>query len=1029
MSLQDVSNKKYHSPKSRAAWLLAAATLFGVTGAKANSVVFRYTVPPHQLIALPDGSSRIEMTGYGSVATPGLPNLPSTTLHFAMDVPCRVTGVEIRIVDESSIGGTHTIDPCPPLIGTTDQTGDDDRAFDVFQSNLAANAATDGWVPSNPASWEGTDMADRRPVVRVRVTPFRYNPVRRLLSLARTIEVRVEYASGDGGTSSPTPLEKRIEASETVHRPSKAAAAAGVRLLVIGSKALEPVIRPFLFWKRSLGDSVRFASMETVAAESEGMERAEALRRFLQARWAEGAVTDAIFVGHKDTIPLKRLYPDPANHGDSGAVPSDMYFAELTGDWDGDGDGFCGEFGEDHPDWIPEIRVGRIPYGDSTAVRAILERIMAFEASDEAWKRSPLLIGGITNYRYEKNKSFLTEKTDGAALMEALRTDVFDGAPAVTVYEKAGIDASVYDCAYGLDRAGVDAAWNRGAGCVTWWLHGRADAAVRKVWASDDGDGIPETEELSGEDLLSVNSPPGAGTHPSIVYANACENGWPEKTSLGRELIRSASAAVIAATRTTYYVTGWENPDDGGNASLAFAFWSAVAGRGESLGQSLAEAQWDYQNRFGSAWQHMQNVYATMLFGDPTLSLADRTPVAGTLAVSVTREPADWVPDGGVRIAVKGFAGEPADNGSGLRDFGWLPAGSYALEITGSGFQPFEQTVEVTAGKRNESVVVLRRAPVPVARTVLEDTTVTVTLQEGCASERGLVVRSTGTDTLRYRVFPEGASPEWLACDTSARAVAPAGSDSVRFRLDAALLNHGTYGTELRIRTNGEGTSEARVRVELAVIDTVPPAPIEDLVLIDQSADSAALAWSAPGDNRTEGSASRYEIYATDAPTSVPDPSAGLLLSSLEARSGGKRESVRVRIAASDGLGWIRIRTLDDIGLESFSNSVPLQKRSGAREAPAGPKRNELYPNYPNPFNRSTVLPFDLIAAAEVRVAVVDAAGRTVRELARRGFPAGHHALHWDSEDGAGRPVPSGIYLVRLQTPGFSAIRKIMIIR
>ena len=84
-------------------------------------------------------------------------------------------------------------------------------------------------------------------------------------------------------------------------------------------------------------------------------------------------------------------------------------------------------------------------------------------------------------------------------------------------------------------------------------------------------------------------------------------------------------------------------------------------------------------------------------------------------------------------------------------------------------------------------------------------------------------------------------------------------------------------------------------------------------------------------------------------------------------------------------------------------------------EAPAtagGPVR--LHAPAPNPANPGTTVRFALPAPAAVTLTVHDLAGRRVATLVAGHREAGSHAVAWDGRDGAGRAMPSGVYLVRL---------------
>lgn len=73
------------------------------------------------------------------------------------------------------------------------------------------------------------------------------------------------------------------------------------------------------------------------------------------------------------------------------------------------------------------------------------------------------------------------------------------------------------------------------------------------------------------------------------------------------------------------------------------------------------------------------------------------------------------------------------------------------------------------------------------------------------------------------------------------------------------------------------------------------------------------------------------------------------------------------------------------------------------------PEQFNLYPNYPNPFNGTTVISFDLSTAALVQLTVYDLAGREINLLMAGELGSGTHTTVWDAAR-----HPSGLYLCRL---------------
>ena len=96
------------------------------------------------------------------------------------------------------------------------------------------------------------------------------------------------------------------------------------------------------------------------------------------------------------------------------------------------------------------------------------------------------------------------------------------------------------------------------------------------------------------------------------------------------------------------------------------------------------------------------------------------------------------------------------------------------------------------------------------------------------------------------------------------------------------------------------------------------------------------------------------------------------------------------------------------------------------------PETTMLLPNYPNPFNPETWIPYHLAKDAEVKLTIYDMRGTSVRELLLGHQAAGVYqsksrAAYWDGRNNSGEPVASGVYFYTLKAADFSATRKMLI--
>ncbi|MBU0517612.1 T9SS type A sorting domain-containing protein [bacterium] len=128
-------------------------------------------------------------------------------------------------------------------------------------------------------------------------------------------------------------------------------------------------------------------------------------------------------------------------------------------------------------------------------------------------------------------------------------------------------------------------------------------------------------------------------------------------------------------------------------------------------------------------------------------------------------------------------------------------------------------------------------------------------------------------------------------------------------------------------------------------------------------------------------------------------------------------------LADMDGDGKISILLVEDdhnkmIDWEQVSLGVWDQPK---HQAPAHFKLN---PVYPNPFNATTVIPFELARASDVRLSIYDISGRIVHEEYEANMLPGQHYLTWQADN-----LCSGIYLVRIESESVKQTVKAVLLK
>lgn len=94
------------------------------------------------------------------------------------------------------------------------------------------------------------------------------------------------------------------------------------------------------------------------------------------------------------------------------------------------------------------------------------------------------------------------------------------------------------------------------------------------------------------------------------------------------------------------------------------------------------------------------------------------------------------------------------------------------------------------------------------------------------------------------------------------------------------------------------------------------------------------------------------------------------------------------------------------------------------------PSNFTLLPNYPNPFNSSTILPFQVPdSISEVTIQIYNTLGQPIRTILMESDQLIRQSVVWDGLDAAGNPVASGVYIYSLESGSIRLSRKLVLLR
>ena len=97
-------------------------------------------------------------------------------------------------------------------------------------------------------------------------------------------------------------------------------------------------------------------------------------------------------------------------------------------------------------------------------------------------------------------------------------------------------------------------------------------------------------------------------------------------------------------------------------------------------------------------------------------------------------------------------------------------------------------------------------------------------------------------------------------------------------------------------------------------------------------------------------------------------------------------------------------------------------------------RETRLLPNYPNPFNPETWIPYQLADAVDVSMEIYDVGGRLVRTIPIGFKPVGYYltrerAAYWDGRNETGESVSSGVYFLQFSAGDFTATQRVVIVK
>jgi hypothetical protein len=455
--------------------------------------------------------------------------------------------------------------------------------------------------------------------------------------------------------------------------------------VIVTTDALAPAFERLADWRRRTGLPTQVVTMTQVRREATGRDDAEVLRTWLRRTVAEQGTQIVLLGGDTPGVPHRTVFVETklgfsgVSYETSAWAATELYFADLDGDWDGDGDGQFGEF-EDGLDMVPDVAVGRVPAGTRAEAEAYVDKVLAYEGGAAA--------------DYQDRVLFLSEYTGFGDLDASLLLDTWDRrlfGPDFAI-EKLYDDPTHYPDARQNTTEDEIAALEAGVGIVAHLGHGSEGSFAF----------------LDLDDVAALRN----GPRFSAFFSCACYSGnfAAPRRATGEEFVLNGDGGGVVYVGNTDIGIGFPS----GAMVLAEVLRRLLADDPPRVGEAFAAARMTFVPRGGGTFEDLHadryTQFVVVLLGDPALRMWRRRPVPAALQVAARQRA-----DAPFALSVQDHAGAPVagatvtlyrpgellvvtrSDAAGLVRFARLDVGAGPLDVTisGAGLVPRSASVAV----------------------------------------------------------------------------------------------------------------------------------------------------------------------------------------------------------------------------------------------------------------------------------------------------------------------------------------------
>ncbi|MBA7521802.1 hypothetical protein ES705_13913 [subsurface metagenome] len=318
--------------------------------------------------------TKIRFPGYEISDEVAAPEVPVKAIKIALPYGAKITNINILSKKETEVDGKFLLSYTqPPVILSQKDVKKYIEPNDAIYSS-------DKPYPENIIELKGTAVYDNYQICELLVYPVQYLPKSKRLIFFNSIKFSVEYEGGVKKTTQRNTLKTIVINPEDVTTVSTSRQSSDFDYLIITNPPMDTVFERLADWKTKKGIKTELRTVNWILANYSGEDNAACIRNYLKTL-PDSNVQYVLLAGDTDVIPCRFAYAMTCsafiwNREDS--LPCDLYYADLQGDWNFDGDGLYGEV-EDSIDLYPDLFVGRATVNTISEAQNFVDRILTYE--------------------------------------------------------------------------------------------------------------------------------------------------------------------------------------------------------------------------------------------------------------------------------------------------------------------------------------------------------------------------------------------------------------------------------------------------------------------------------------------------------------------------------------------------------------------------------------------------------------------------------------------------------------------------